>query len=230
MSAGHADDGDLIRLVDRECTAEERARLEGHLATCRPCAQRRATLERLSAAVTAALAGDRTARRAWRGGALRAAAVLLLVVAAAASAQPVRAWIAERWGDLRGLVAPYAAPEPQAVGAGTTTVRFVPTTSVFAIELAARQDAGVLTIEVSGDSTAMATVTPATPGAELTVLPAGLRIVNRPGDGASYVVRLSTGVTEVVLRIADGPVRRLVPAAGARHWTIDLNTTGVLSQ
>ena len=223
MSAGHADDGELIRLVDGECSAEERAWLEGHLATCGPCAERRDTLARLSGAITAALAtGDRIVRpQRWRTAALRAAAVLLLVAAAAASAQPARAWLSARWADVRALVAPRAGPRSDSPGAAT--VRFVPTTSVFTIEVVARQEGGVLTIELSGDTIATASVTPGTRGEELIVLPAGLRIVNRPRDRARYDVRLPRGVGEVRLRIAGAPERRLVPAQGARQWTMDLN-------
>ncbi len=231
MSAGHADDGDLIRLVDGECSADERAWLEGHLATCGPCAGRRDTLARLSGAVSAALAtGDtETGPRAraeagrWRILALRAAAVLLVALGggAVASAQPVRDWLSARWADVRALVAPRSAPRSDSRGAAT--VRFVPTTSVFTIEVVARQEGGVLTIELSGDTIATASVTPGTRGEELIVLPAGLRIVNRPRDRARYDVRLPRGVGEVRLRIAGAPERRLVPAEGARQWTFDLN-------
>jgi hypothetical protein len=102
-------------------------------------------------------------------------------------------------------------------------VRFVPTATVFTIELAAHQDGGVLTIEVSADSMAAATVRPGTRGEELIVLPAGLRIANRPDGKASYDVRLPRSVAEVRLRIAGAPERRLVPTPEGHLWTIVLD-------
>jgi len=230
VSAGHVEDGALMRLLDGECAAEERAQLESHLATCPACAERRRMLESVAKSVTAALvSGDspapsrRVTPRRWRMGALRAAAVLLLasVGVAAARVPPVRAWLSARWADLRGLVAP--RPTPEAEARGTTTVRFVPTTATFTIELVARQDTGALTIDVSADSVASATVTPGMGSEELVVLPAGLRVVNRPDDRASYEVRLTPSVTEIKIRIGREPERGLVPTAAVRMWTIDLS-------
>jgi anti-sigma factor RsiW len=225
------DDGELIRLLDGECSAEERARIERHLATCAACAQRRERLDGLAHGVTTALVrGDEPIRslrapgRRWRPPAVRAAAVLLLVSVGVATATvpPVRAWLWARWADLRGLVAPRATPGMESRGA--TTVRFVPTTATFTIELVARQDTGVLTIDLSADTLAAATVTPSLRGEDLVVLPGGLRILNRPSDRASYEVRLPRGVSEVRIRIADTPERRLVrPGGGATRWTIHLN-------
>jgi len=223
---GHVNDGELIRLLDGECSAEEQARVEGHLATCPACAKRRAVLDELTQAVTAALVrGDepvravRMPKRRWHRGAFRAAAVLLLVSVgvAAASAPPVRAWLSARWADLRGLVGPRSTTgtEPR----GVTTVRFVPTTAVFTIELVAPQDTGVLTIDSAADTLASATVTPSMRGEELVVLPDGLRIVNRRSDKASYEVRLPRSVTGVRIRIAGAPQPHLVTA---RPWTIQL--------
>jgi putative zinc finger protein len=233
VSAGHADDGELMRLLDGESSAEERARLEHHVATCRVCAARRETLGRLGGAVTAALAtGDATGlsvrgrSRPLPRAALRAAAVLLVLTGgvAVASAQPVRAWLRERWADLRGIVMPRTGTgeAPRTELSDATTVRFVPTATVFTIELAAHQDGGVLTIEVSADSMAAARVRPGTRGEELIVLPAGLRIANRPDGKASYDVRLPRSVAEVRLRIAGAPERRLVPTPDGHLWTIVL--------
>jgi anti-sigma factor RsiW len=235
--APHADDADLIRLGDGECSDQERGQIERHVAICQACARRREALRRLGVAVTAALAaadvGEHSSAppaarprraRAWarHQAALRAAVVLLAIGAVTASAQPVRGWLAARWEDLRVLVAPRAP-----VRAGSqeaAAVRFVPATSVFTIELVARQPAGVLTIAVAADTIATATVTPGSGREELIVRPAGLRIVNEPDAVASYDVRLPEGVSEVWVRIADQPARHLVPAPGAQ-WTIDLKTT-----
>ncbi len=226
MSAGHLNDGELIRLLDGECSAEEQARIAGHLAMCPACAQGQEVLHRLASAVTAALvSGDelvrsvRTPRRTWRLGAVRAAAVLLAVSVgvAAANVPPVRAWLSARWTGLRGLVRPRATPGTEAPR--STTVRFVPTTRVFTIELVARQDRGVLTIDVSADTIASATVTSGGRGEELVVLPEGLRIVNRPDDKSSYEVRLPGPVTQVTVRIAGAPEPRLVTTT---PWIIRL--------
>jgi anti-sigma factor RsiW len=227
VSAGHVDDGELIRLLDGECSAEQRARLERHLATCPACVERRSVLDSLTDAVTAALVradepvrSVRAPKRRSRSGAFQAAAVLLLVSVgvAAASVPPVRAWLSARWADLRGIVAPHATPRTESRGA--TTVRFVTTTGAFTIELVARQDTGVLTIDVSADTLASASVTAAgRRGEEIVVLPGGLRFVNQPGDRASYEVRLPSSVTAVRVRIGDAPEWRVVPA---RPWSIDL--------
>lgn len=227
MSAGHLDDGELIRLLDGECSFEEQARITSHLATCPACARRQEALHGLANAVTTALlSGDQLARpmrirrRTWRLGAVRAAAVLLAVSVgvAAASVPPVRAWLSARWTGLRELVTPRAAPGTESPR--STTVRFVPTTTSFTIELVARQDAGVLTIDLSADTIASATVTSGGRGEELVVLPDGLRIVNRPDDKSSYEVRLPGRVTQVMVRIAGAPEPRLVTT---RPWIIKLN-------
>jgi len=195
LSERHVDDGDLIRLADGEGSAEERAQLERHLATCSACAQRRGVLDALTQSVTAALVrGDDPVRsvnarkRRWRIGAFRAAAVLLVVSVgvAAASAPPVRAWLSARWADVRGIVAPRATPGPESRGA--TTVRFVPTTGAFTIELVARQDMGVLTIEVSADTLATASVIPSTGGGGgggWGVFPGGGVFFTRAGGGGA---------------------------------------------
>ena len=232
MSEGHVrhmDDGELIRLLDGECSAEEQARIARHVATCPVCAQRQEGLGGLANGVTAALVrGDepvrsvRVPKRTWRIGAFRAAAVLLVVSVgvAAASAPPVRAWLSARWAELRGLVGSRSTSETAVAGA--TTVRFVPATSVFTIELAGQQDGGVLTIDLSPDSLASATVIRGRRIEEIVVLPERLRIVNQPGDRASYDVRLPSNVTEVRVRIADAPERRLIRGALATPWSIDL--------
>jgi len=228
VSAGHVDDGALMRLLDGECAAQERAQVESHLASCPTCAERRRVLEGLGRAVTAALVGGDVPVRAprkwrWRLGALQAAAVLLLasVGVAAAGVPPVRAWLSARWTDVRGLVSP--RPTPDTETRSTTTVRFVPATATFTIELVARQDTGVLTIDISPDSVASATVSPGMGSEELVVLPAGLRVVNRPDDRASYEVRLTPSVTEIRVRIGGEPERELVPTAAVRLWKIDLS-------
>ena len=232
MSAGqvqhlqHVTDGELIRLLDGECSAEEQARITGHLATCPACAQRQEVVDKLANAVTAALlSGDervrpkRIPRRPWRLGAVRAAAVLLAVSVgvAAASVPPVRAWLSARWTGLRGLVGPRATPGTEAPR--STTVRFVPTTRTFSIELVSRQDTGVLTIDLSPDTLASATVTSGGRGEELVVLPERLRIVNRPDDKSSYEVRLPGRVTQVMVRIAGAPARLVT----TKPWIMKLN-------
>lgn len=236
MSAAHVDDGELILLLDGECADDERERLARHLVTCPACAERRRTLVRLAGAVTATLrTGDavhprernaqgRARASGHRTPALRAAVILVVVGAgvAAANTRPVQAWLAARWADLRGVVAPGTTSTP--ASPNPTTVRFVPLTPVFALELVAYQHAGALTIAVSHDTLATATVTPGVGGGEaLVVLPTGLRIVNGADSRASYEVQLPRSVTEIWVRIGAAPARRLVPTTDVSRWTIDVN-------
>ena len=46
--ADHVDDGDLIRLHDGECSADEELLLRDHLAACRACHERFQTFTRLA--------------------------------------------------------------------------------------------------------------------------------------------------------------------------------------
>lgn len=217
--------------------------MERHVARCGTCAARRRALVERSEAVRSALAewsptvsfvGAQNAaplhapsRRAglvrlWRAPALRAAAVLLALAAVAATAQPVRKWVAARWEQLRTIVAPPSAPAPPEVRApGASEVRFTPSGPVFTIEVAARQAAGRLTIDVAGDSIASALVSGGDGSEELVVLPERLRVVNPPTTIASYHVRLPRGVDEVQVQIGTGPLRRLVTTTGP-YWVFEM--------
>lgn len=235
----HLDEGEFIRLIDGEYRADERAALEQHALTCPVCVRRLAEWRRVSSALTAALAAADVApntgavrplpRRFWRRrvSTLSAAAIVLLVVAGvAAAAPPVRTWLRARWAELRGTPTPPPRQESAAPQiSSTTTVRFVPRAPVFAIELAARQDAGVLTVDVSEDTIATARLSGGS-GAELVVLPMALRIVNRASTVASYDVRLPRGITEVTVHVGSGPTHRLVRLTD-RRWTVDLKSTSL---
>lgn len=236
----HLGEGELIRLIDGEYRADERAAVEQHVLTCPVCVRRLAEWRRVSSALTAALTAADVApstfvvrplpRRFWRRrvSTLSAAASVLLVVAGvAAAAPPVRTWLRARWAELRGTTPPPRRRQESSAPriSSTTTVRFVPRAPVFAIELAARQDAGVLTVDVSEDTIATATLSGGS-GAELVVLPMALRIVNRASTVASYDVRLPRGITEVTVHVGSGPTHRLIRLTD-RRWTVDLKSTSL---
>ena len=52
---GHLDDGALLRAIDGQLGADERASVESHLASCRECADARDGLVRIAGRVTAVL-------------------------------------------------------------------------------------------------------------------------------------------------------------------------------
>jgi hypothetical protein len=136
LMEAHLSDGALVRLLDGETDAPERASDEAHLAQCAECGARYADVERRSArlaellretdyappavpaiapaAATDELAArrarrsaDAPARRPWLTAA--AAAVLLLGIGFAAS--PARAWVAEWIGERWAEVARFWAPD-----------------------------------------------------------------------------------------------------------------------
>ena len=127
----HPDEGALLRLLDGEADADERAGWTAHVDACERCRGElerfRARRERLGALLARAdfpvpasapprpgvvrlplarAAQARPADRRW----LRAAAAVLLLLAAAAVATPARAWIAE-WLGARWAALAQPAPE-----------------------------------------------------------------------------------------------------------------------
>jgi hypothetical protein len=129
-----------------------------------------------------------------------------VLLAIGGAVRPVRAWVLERvealWTALTGGSESPAsvAPAPPA----QTAVSFVPADGPFTIELAGRQTAGTLVLEVVPGDTARATVLGGSGAESLVVLPGGLRIVNPPGSAARYRIALPARL---------GPVRVILGGA-----------------
>lgn len=159
------------------------------------------------------------AGRPW----LRVAAVILVALGIGVAASPARAWIAqwiaERLAADRagsGDPAPSAPPAqavPTAPPAAVAQVQFTPAGSEFTLEVAHRQAAGAVLLERSAGPNATAEVVGGTGGADLLVLPAGLRIQNAPGSAAEYRVSVPAGIERVRLRVGGGRTR-VVETAG----------------
>jgi predicted anti-sigma-YlaC factor YlaD len=238
--AAHLEDGELLRYLDGESEHGERGAAEQHLAACEDCRARLRGLERRSDAVSAALRSAdvtpppvrlvnvRRSRSAWwRGPQLKAAAVLVALLGGALTVSPVRAWLVDRWHDVRSAFSDADAPGPdsdpsdQLQGAGS--VAFVPAAGSFTVRLSARQPTGTLRAVTSADSVASARVLGVASGIDLVVLPDGLVIRNDSTAAASYELRLPRGVTELVVEMAGRAAVRV--GAGelmGTGWSIEL--------
>jgi hypothetical protein len=228
----HLDEGELIRHLDGELTAEERPKVAAHLLSCRACAEslqsirdERTQLDELLRDLTVpAISMERrqrsldavrsAARRRpvrvgfWSRPAIRAAAVAGLVATSALTASPVRAWLAEMWrsaGANIGVLAPVAVREAAPISLANATVGFVPAGDVFSIEIESFQAQGNLILGVAGGEAVNARSVGETP-VDLVVLPTGMRIQNVAGSSADYTVSLPLTLSEVRVRIGDAPV------------------------
>lgn len=161
-------------------------------------------------------------RAAWRW---RAAAAAALFALAAVGVPPVRAWIVQ---TARTLWAAARPPKPAALSpstgsaAGAGAVTFSPAAGSFVLQVVRPQPAGTLTVETTGRATASAAVSGGRGGAELVVLPHGLRIVNDPGTTASYVVRVPASLGRISVGVGEAAVRTLVPSGPGQQWVLDL--------
>jgi anti-sigma factor RsiW len=225
---GHADDADLVRLLDDEAPDAERGAIESHLTACGSCARRFASLKARSARLSDRLtASDLPApapalrparrRRVLADPRWRVAAALVLLLGGTLLVEPVRAWIVDAagllWAKATGhsratpmVPAPAPAPAP---GAGSVT--FVPAEPGFTVQVTRRQAEGSLTVETGAGPEASAAIAGGEGPAELVVMPDGLRIVNAAASTRSYHVRVPPSVSRVVIEVG-GTVIRVVPA------------------
>jgi hypothetical protein len=136
---------------------------------------------------------------------------------------PVRAWIVRTaralWSTAAG--APRAATARPAESDGANSVTFTPAPGAFSVRVARPQAEGSLTVETVADSAAVAAVTGG-PGAELLVLPDGLRIVNGAGTSSSFVVRVPATVTRIVVTVGAAAPQVLTPSGSGQRWVVDL--------
>jgi len=246
----HPDDATLVRHLDGEDSRDEQAPLATHLAACADCARRRRIMAERSRQLADLLGRTDVAPRAFplrthqidrqidrrvtRSGLSRwiaaAAATLLVLGAVALSASPVRAWILERWADVRrllGVPEPTAStPAPRGAARDTaSTVWFTPTADVLTIRVTTRQAAGSLLLEAIAGETASAVVRGASEDDELIVLPDELRITNTAASRATYRVALPAQLKRVVVIIGAEPPVSVAPVPGGPR-TLDLSVPG----
>jgi len=244
----HLSDGDLVRLLDGQAEPGESARGRDHLAACVDCDRRLRDLQRRSASISALLAGadfdvppalrdagPRVARRARAAAArrkrivwLRAASICAILLGAGILAGPARArvtdWVSDLWtGLLTGDRAAGAdAAAPQAQPDGGTRVRFTPTGPELSIEFASVPDEGRVELRVGDGPTTVVEVLGGVAEAELLVLPAGVRVLNEPGAGASYRVTVPTTVRIVRIAVDDSTVALVPIDSATSSRTLDL--------
>jgi hypothetical protein len=221
-TAPHPSDGDLVRYLDTELPELDERRLRMHLNGCAECTARVEAIASESSAVAryiakTGLAGPDQVTRARalaaakranaqprrKGYAMRGLAAACVVLVLALTAQPVRAWISERWDGLRGASASPAevATLPAAVVRRSSVVAFAPRGALFDLQVERFQPGGTLTVEVRDVNRATAQVLD---GANETmlILPSGIRVENRAGSHASYLVIVPSDVP--LLRVTVG--------------------------
>ncbi len=227
LAGRHVEPGALVRRLDGEMDAAERAGVESHLAGCAEC---RAAEERLTAAAArvtlwlehadppARPPADRTgegrtirlpARPAWRpweSPLIRAAAVVVLLAGAAVAVPS-----ALRWLDQRGEVAVDEPREPtpdapRVEGPGDgLSVSFVPAGDRLVVRLAEAQAAGRVRLEPIAGREVHGEVLEGTGAEELIVLPDGLSIRNGSASTASYRIRVPAQIIVLELMVGDRP-------------------------
>jgi hypothetical protein len=237
----HADESALVRHLDGEGSPEERASVSAHLAACEECDRQYRTLAARAKAFADLLARTdplprpfalrlerRTARSRFRPWAA-AAAALLVVGSIALVVSPGRAWILERWADVRRLLgAPLASPDPQppAPAAVDTVgvVSFTPASDILIVRVTARQAEGSLLLETTTAPAASAVVSNrgGGDGEELIVLPDELRIANTTTSRATYRVVLPSRIRRVVVLIAAEPPVSIAPLVPGDRRSLDL--------
>jgi hypothetical protein len=223
----HLSDGELLRLVDGEGSAADRARWEAHLDSCPSCGLEYRQLSGLLTAVSAEVSAivpclvetgvsrdlSPTGRREHRGSAgppprralLRAAAALLLLVVPLLSVAPLRAWVAERVREVLTTPEPpgdptAGVPSPTAPGG---ELRFAPAGPGFLVEIASHQREGALLLHL-GDGDAAGTLRFVDgAGEEGTLISErGMRIENSDASTGSYSLHLPSRVEQVSVRVA----------------------------
>ena len=234
----HVEDGDLMRLLDTECSAEEDRLLRVHLAVCRECRRRHDRISRLTQRFSALLfqleepvLGDTTPVtegqrvrfkpifKSWWP--RRAAAAVAIVLAAVAVVTPARAWVIDvlrsvLGADTRSLTAEQAAG---------SLVSFVPVGTEFQVEFLNRQSAGVLKVIVDTTDAVSARLIGRAAGEGFLVLSTGLTIRNTSASEVSYELRLPRTCEVLEVRLAGDVVGRYQvgsPLSARASWEVDL--------
>jgi len=228
FAAPHLDDAELVRLLDREHSPDERAHWEAHVAACAQCTAEvdrlrddadvvrgwleRAAFEQPLPHVHASVQVTRVrpVPAPW----LRAAAMIALIalpVTAVAAIPPLRDWLIAAIEDLRGttdvdVVTPARqAAEPVAVD----VIHFAVAPGSFTVQLDAAQPAGTLRIAYGQDATGALD----DPGVEAVFSETLLRVRNTVASDRSYTLRVPLSVTSVTVRIGTRTIAVLDAAA-----------------
>ncbi len=243
--ARHVEDGDLIRLHDRECDPAEERLIRNHLAGCAACRNNAKELAHLAQGFSSALREleepeplpirrYRAARRSAPGGLVgrvkssrRSARVVTAVVAVLAvtlTVTPARAWVLGRLAALKSLVVAVPVEQPSQVQQPTSLVSFVPTSGEFLIDITRTQLGGTLSIVVDTVTAASARILGGAGNEEMMVLQAGFRIRRNASSRASYEFRLPRSLELVEVRVAGKTVVRydVTEMAERGRWEIDL--------
>lgn len=243
MSA-HPGEGALLRFIDGNARAEERARLSRHVRRCRVCARRTDELRDFRLVALEALESRRP--RAPMRNSARMAAGLALVLALAGAATPVRAWLAEGWRTVEAwaLGAETTPPVlPEVPGAGSSPLREDPdpgsgervaapdgaepgrrptgSASLAFLPQAERFVVDVERRQVAGKlhvqfggGDAFVEWQYAAPLRNLRVKPGHLTVDSDPSSRGWYVVQMPWSVREVIVRIEGRQVGRLLVRPG----------------
>jgi uncharacterized protein (TIGR03437 family) len=238
-------DGRLVRLLDGEVSAEERAELLELLESSPEARARydelRAVSSRLSHLLEqeatppvpdlappqrSVVRGRRSGARVW----LQLAAGVVLLLAVGLTVEPVRAWLTTGVQRVVELFAPQesdpAAEDLVTPEQGTespSTVRFLPADPVFAVEVRSPQPDGVLIVESVSDGGEVTASVVAGAGETLVVLPSGLGITNTAESTADYRVSVPSRLTSVEVRIDGVVVATLSPGDPPGRWEIPLD-------
>ncbi len=232
----HIDEGDLIRLLDGECSSEESQRFGAHIDACPECRSNAESLRKASELFSNSLLeldsdapatpkreltfGKRIKRdRAWLSvvspRVLRAAAALALMVLVF-TATPARAWLVQGWRSLKSLVVSDPVYQPEASDVPedppldmSSVLRFTPRGAEFRLEFTEYQTRGLLTLLIDSTTYASAGTIGQDVGEEMILLPNGLRVRNSSSSLTSYEVNLPLTLSLVEVSVAGNTILRL---------------------
>jgi hypothetical protein len=250
---GHLEDGDVIRLLDGECSEEEARLFRTHLDRCDDCQRKTDELRRLSQELSSALqltdeppaTGDSSPpevlgtirpslpQRHWTRWRVTRAAAAIVILAAALSATPARAWLVEGWDALKSLVVgepveqPEVAPAPVESGEISSVITFTPAGPEFMLQVIHVQAGGTLYLTVAPTASASAGVMGGDGSEEIVVLPNGFQIRNATTSTASYEVRLPNHLETLEVRVGDRAALRLDLTAPADSISREIDLSGI---
>jgi len=229
----HLSEHDIAQLHDQELSDDVQARLEQHIAQCTVC---RAGVERFgeqSRTVTRVLelADEpltRLVRRPVSPGsrrmhtrsypALKRAAIVLLVLGTGLFAtRTTRAWVIERWQDLRAMLgreptpapsAPEVTPPIETAPSNVVSLTFASSSDSLFVQVMTRQEEGQVTISRTDRSDILIEIDG---GGDETVgvVPSGLTIHNTSNSVASYRISIPRGMRVVLVGIGNEQPRRV---------------------